>query len=221
MPGITTPEDSVMAPSVSPSPAPARKPRGQTRQRLLDIGLNLFAQKGVEGVTVSELEEAVGLKPGSGSFYRHFADKDKLLEAIIEREIESAQQRRTREQNALYDPDQDVREALHTQFELTLKGLRESEALINLLSRAADHFPALIDRLRQAFVAEAMTAVARSYEDRINRGEIINGDPVIIASVVQSTLFGYVKAQAAFGRSANADKEEAALISTLISMLVR
>lgn len=204
-----------------PSTGLGSKPRGKTRLRLLDAGLALFSQRGLEGVTVSELEEAVGLKPGSGSFYRHFTDKDALLEAIIEREIESAQQRRVEEQNALYNSDQDVRQALKTQFELTLKGLRENEDLINLLSRAADHFPALIDRLRQAFVADAMTAVARSYEHRVQRGEIIDGDPMVLASVVQSTLFGYIKAESAFGKLDNAAAAETAMIDTLVRMLVR
>ena len=198
-----------------------RKPRGQTRERLLRAGLTLFARKGLEGVTVSELEEAVGLKAGSGSFYRHFTDKDALLEAIIEREIERARQRRTQEQDALYDADQDVREALTRQFRLTLKGLRENAELINLLARAADHFPAQIGRLRQAFVDEAMGAVARSYVTRIKQGEIIEADPQVLASVVQSTLFGYVRAQIAFGTPGNPDAAEDALVDTLVKMLVR
>lgn len=198
-----------------------RKPRGQTRERLMTAGLRLFARKGLEGVTVSELEEAVGLKAGSGSFYRHFSDKDALLEAIIEREIERAQQRRSEEQDALYDTSQEVRDALAKQFRLTLKGLRENADLINLLGRAADHFPALADRLRQAFVEDAMGAVARSYVARIERGEIIEADPQVLASVVQSTLFGYVRAQIAFGTPGNPDAAEAALVETLVNMLVR
>ncbi|MDF1628844.1 MAG: TetR/AcrR family transcriptional regulator [Alcanivoracaceae bacterium] len=200
---------------------PASKPPGRTRQKLLDAGLALFAQKGLEGVTVSELEEAVGLKPGSGSFYRHFPDKGALLEALIEQEIERAQMRRAREQGALDDPNQDVREALTQQFRLTLRGLRENTALINLLSRAADHFPALISRLRAAFVLEASQTVARSYAGRIQRGDMVSADPAVLATLVQSTLFGYFSAEQAFGRAANAGEAETALIDTLVKILVR
>lgn len=198
-----------------------RKPRGQTRERLMTAGLALFARKGLEGVTVSELEEAVGLKSGSGSFYRHFKDKDALLEAIIEREIERAQQRRAQEQDALYDPQQDVREALARQFRLTLNGLRDNADLINLLGRAADHFPALITRLRRAFVKDATETIARSYAGRIQSGDIVEADPKVLASVVQSTLFGYIKAEAAFGSAADADAAESALIDTLVTLLVK
>ncbi|MCC1498131.1 TetR/AcrR family transcriptional regulator [Alcanivorax sp. 1008] len=200
---------------------PASKSRGKTRQKLLDAGLVLFAQKGVEGVTVSELEEAVGLKAGSGSFYRHFPDKGALLEALIEQEIEKAQTRRAREQGALDDPGQDVREALTLQFRLTLRGLRENTALINLLNRAADHFPALISRLRAAFVLDATETVARSYAGRIQRGDMVSADPAVLATLVQSTLFGYFSAEQAFGRPANAEAAETALIDTLVKILIR
>ena len=221
---ITTPllrTGHLMTQSKATTTASARKPRGQTRQRLLDAGLTLFAQKGVEGVTVSELEESVGLKSGSGSFYRHFTDKEALLEAIIEREIERAQSRRAMEQDALYNPETDIQQALRQQFQLTLIGLRQNAALISLLTRAADHFPALIKRLRHAFVSEAAEAVANSYQGRIQRGELLDADPRVLAMVVQSTLFGYFSAEAAFGKPADADAAEQALISTLVKMMVR
>lgn len=181
----------------------------------------LFAQKGLEGVTVSELEEAVGLKAGSGSFYRHFPDKDALLEAIIAREIERAESRRAQEQDALDNPQAPIEEALAKQFHLALAGLRQNAALINLISRAADHFPASIRRLREAFVRQATQVVARSYAARIAQGELIDADPAMLATVVQSALFGYISAEMAFGKPANAETTERALVSTLIQMLVR
>ena len=207
--------------AATPAAGISRKPRGQTRQRLLDAGLTLFAQKGLAGVTVSELEEAVGLKAGSGSFYRHFADKDVLLEAIIEREIERAQSRRSLEQDGLYNPATEIHLALAQQFRLSLMGLRENAALISLLSRAADHFPALINRLRDAFVRQATEAVAKSYSGRIQSGELIDADPQALAMVVLSTLFGHFSAETAFGRPADAEAAEQALITTLANMMIR
>lgn len=59
-----------------------------TRERLLDAALDLFAEVGFEGATVSELERRVGLASGTGSFYRHFASKDELLRATVDREVE-------------------------------------------------------------------------------------------------------------------------------------
>lgn len=60
---------------------------GETRERLLDAGLRLFARNGRPATTVTEIEELAGLKGGSGGFYRHFRSKDALYEAVVAREL--------------------------------------------------------------------------------------------------------------------------------------
>jgi AcrR family transcriptional regulator len=59
-----------------------------TKERLLDIALDVFVELGYEGTSVSELERRVGLAAGTGSFYRHFRSKDELLQAAVDREVE-------------------------------------------------------------------------------------------------------------------------------------
>lgn len=200
---------------------PGSKVRGKTRSLLMEDGLKLFSTKGFEGVSVGELEEAVGLKAGSGSFYRHFADKEALLKAILDREIERARQRRAVEQEAIAHPAVDIRVALTEQFRLTLRGFRENAQLLNLLTRGADHFPALKGDLRKSLVGDALKAIVTGYEQRIRAGEMIEGDPLVLANVVQSALYGYVCAELTFGKPANAQAAEAALIETLVVMLLR
>src|SRR3712207_3652118 len=58
-----------------------------TRQRLLDEGLRLFAQRGFRRTTVGEIEEAAGLSPRSGGLYKHFRSKQELLAAAVERHL--------------------------------------------------------------------------------------------------------------------------------------
>ncbi len=60
----------------------------RTRERILDVALDLFAEDGFSGTTVTEVERRAGLSPGSGSFYRHFPSKEALLTAAVEREVE-------------------------------------------------------------------------------------------------------------------------------------
>jgi AcrR family transcriptional regulator len=57
--------------------------RTGTRDRLLEAALGIFAKQGYAGTTVSELERAVGLTPGSGALYRHFDSKEALLLAAV------------------------------------------------------------------------------------------------------------------------------------------
>lgn len=59
-----------------------RSPNG-TRERIRDAGLTLFNERGYTGTTVRELADAVDLTPGA--LYNHYASKESLLFAIVDR----------------------------------------------------------------------------------------------------------------------------------------
>ena len=56
--------------------------RSQTRERLIDAAVVLFAEKGVLGASVEEICERAEFT--RGAFYSNFADKDALVHALIE-----------------------------------------------------------------------------------------------------------------------------------------
>lgn len=55
--------------------------RVRTRQRLVDAGRRLIAEKGVAGLRIQEITAAADV--ALGSFYNHFATKDDLVEAVV------------------------------------------------------------------------------------------------------------------------------------------
>ena len=54
------------------------------RQRVLSAAMQLFGRQGYTGTTISQIEEAAGLSPGSGGLYRHFRSKRAILAAGID-----------------------------------------------------------------------------------------------------------------------------------------
>jgi AcrR family transcriptional regulator len=52
-----------------------------TKQRIFEVSLDLFAQKGFDAVSMREIAEAVGIK--KASLYSHFSSKDELIEQIF------------------------------------------------------------------------------------------------------------------------------------------
>ena len=60
-----------------------RSPGLDTRGRIHDAGLTLFNERGYTGTTVRELADACDLTPGA--IYNHYASKDALLFAIVDR----------------------------------------------------------------------------------------------------------------------------------------
>jgi AcrR family transcriptional regulator len=59
-----------------------------TRERLVTEAMRLFSAKGFEATSVSQIEAAAGLSPGSGALYRHFESKEALLGAGIDRQLD-------------------------------------------------------------------------------------------------------------------------------------
>ncbi|MCV7177011.1 TetR/AcrR family transcriptional regulator [Mycolicibacterium sphagni] len=59
-----------------------------TRERIVTEAMRLFSTKGFEATSVSQIEAAAGLSPGSGALYRHFASKEALLSAGIDRQLD-------------------------------------------------------------------------------------------------------------------------------------
>ena len=51
-------------------------------QDLIDAGLLLFLERGIEAVTIDEVAREAGM--AKGNFYRYFRDKADLVEAVIE-----------------------------------------------------------------------------------------------------------------------------------------
>lgn len=60
-----------------------RVDRGQaTRQHLIEVATELFADRGYEGTSIEAVLERAGVS--RGSLYHHFAGKERLFEAVVE-----------------------------------------------------------------------------------------------------------------------------------------
>jgi AcrR family transcriptional regulator len=112
------------------------------RERILDAALDAFAELGIEGTSISEVERRAGLTAGTGSFYRHFPSKDALIQAAVQREVARCidEISAAREQlPALEDPVEQQKAML----ELALADLRRFDRLFRLALSDGDRIPAL------------------------------------------------------------------------------
>ena len=113
----------------------------RTRERILDVALDLFAEEGFSGTTVTEIERRAGLSPGSGSFYRHFPSKEAVLTAAVEREVE----RLHAESAARHagPADNDTAEGRLAGTRRILEDIRRFDRLIKLALADGDRLPGL------------------------------------------------------------------------------
>ncbi|CAB3791256.1 hypothetical protein LMG28614_03265 [Paraburkholderia ultramafica] len=85
----TTCATSAAQPSTSLAAKPQQRglrQKQETRTRLLEAALRLMARNGMEGVAINEITEAADV--GFGSFYNHFASKEAIYAALVERIFE-------------------------------------------------------------------------------------------------------------------------------------
>jgi AcrR family transcriptional regulator len=61
-----------------------------TRQRLLHEGMRLFARNGFHATTVGDIEAAAGLQPRRGALYKHFPNKQTLLDEAVRHYVDRA-----------------------------------------------------------------------------------------------------------------------------------
>lgn len=66
---------------ISPSATRTERRRARNHDALLAAARRLFATVGVEATTIAAITEAADL--GFGTFYRYFADKEAILEAVL------------------------------------------------------------------------------------------------------------------------------------------
>ncbi len=124
-----------------------------TRDRLLDAGMALIAERGFNGVSVGEIEAAVGLVPRRGALYKHFPSKQAMIEAGMEERIAgvadlSSQVEWLSSAEALADP----RAAMRAVGEVALTELSREKHINQIIEKDGGRFPQLRDRMRAEMV---------------------------------------------------------------------
>ena len=122
--------------------------RPNTRERILAASLELFLERGFDGTTISDIERAVGLAAGTGSFYRHFRSKDDVFVAAIQR---SATEYIEQFLVVLQDLDtiQDPVERLRRDFHMRLDAVQKFDPIVRIVTAERERFP----ELRKTFTA--------------------------------------------------------------------
>ena len=151
-----------------------------TKQRILDEALVMFAQRGYEGTNMRELAQSLGL--GKSALYKHYASKDDIWNSMVDGiEARYAENFGT-DDNLPPVPDtcdelvkmsmSMIDFTIHDEQLILVRKLLQMEQFRNERARqlAAEHF---LNRLERVF--------AHVFQGMIEKGLIGNDDPDMLA----------------------------------------
>jgi AcrR family transcriptional regulator len=126
-----------------------------TRERLMTEAMRLFSTKGFEATSVSQIEAAAGLSPGSGALYRHFESKEALLGAGIDRQLD--RRRAMHDIRALFAGLADLRSELTVLGRYLLTVIDQELELLQIAARTPAGLSPRLDTAYTAFI-DGLTA---------------------------------------------------------------
>jgi len=116
-----------------------KRAEGQrTRGKILGEAIRLFARHGYAGTSVQMIAEASGI--GKSAVFWHYATKDKLLEAVLDKIIGDfiTQVAESARKNKSLDEESLIRFAIRTDRSLTMRDLSGSRAVFALMIESAN-----------------------------------------------------------------------------------
>lgn len=119
-----------------------------TRDRLVTEAMRLFGEQGYQATSITQIEAAAGLAPGSGALYHHFKSKEALLEAGIDRQLD--RRRAMHDIRTLFAGLGDLRIELTMLGRYVLTVLDEETQLLQIAARTP---PEQSPRLNNAYAA--------------------------------------------------------------------
>lgn len=171
-----------------------------SQDRLLEIAIRLFSERGFRETTVGDIEKAAGLTPRAGGFYRHFSSKEEVLvEGVRRISAEMIQELRLEDVISLKEPRAELM-AIATALLSHAEIYRPFRVIIQ---REAHRLPALRDAARQANARLAAMDVVPWLEHALRRAGRATHNAREIGLIVFGPVLVYIlgldRGDAAFG----------------------
>jgi AcrR family transcriptional regulator len=169
-------------------------PTAPTKDRLVTEAMRLFGEQGYQATSVTQIEAAAGLAPGSGALYHHFKTKEALLEAGIDRQLD--RRHAMRDIRTLFAGLGDLRIELTMLGRYLLNVLDEETQLLQVAARTPPRRSARLDTAYAALI-EGLTAEVADWMHGWTDG-ISDDNATATAAIAVDALLGRRTADAVF-----------------------
>jgi AcrR family transcriptional regulator len=186
-----------------------------TRERIVDEAMLLFSQHGYAATSIAKIEAAAGLTPGAGGIYHHFASKEAVLAAGIERQL--ARLGALREIRHVLGSLGDLKAELTLTARYVLAELDSESELLRILASDARKRPQLLTAAVDELVSSTFTGFAEWIAERAER-VIPPEEASAIATVGLGSLLSSRLLRDVLGIPSQVDDET--LVDTWVGLMV-
>jgi len=188
---------------------------GTTRERIVDEAMRLFSEHGYTATSIAKIEAAAGLTPGAGGIYHHFASKEAVLAAGIERQL--ARLGALREIRQVLGSLGDLKAELTLTARYILAELDSESELLRILASEARHQPQLLKSAVDQLVSSTFEGFAAWIAERAAR-PIAEKEAAAIATLGLGSLLSSRLLRDVLGIPAQVD--DTTLVDTWVSLMV-
>jgi TetR/AcrR family transcriptional regulator, transcriptional repressor for nem operon len=190
-------------------------PKPNVRNQLLSAGLQALHSKGFNATSVQDITDAAGVP--KGSFYNHFASKEDLGAAVVQRYSANGAARRA----SLSDRSTPPLTRLRRHFEALADSAHYPDAsgclLGNFATELSNQSPAIRENVVEAFVVWT-EAIAQVLEEAKQAGELCaDAEPRSLAAFVIDAWEGAVLRSKVEKNRAPVDAFVSIVFSTLLT----
>ena len=159
-------------------------PDTPTRQRILDVALDLFGTRGVDAVSLDEIARDVGVRKQTVLYW--FESKDALVDAVLE---QVAGELLVVIEAAIRSADDDPLQRIDAVVRAVFRPAVRRPALLGLVREVSRLPPAHADRLR-SMVQPIVDRCVDYLAIEMDQGRLRHGDPRLIAALAYATVTG-------------------------------
>jgi AcrR family transcriptional regulator len=186
-----------------------------TRERIVDEAMRLFSEHGYAATSIAKIEAASGLTPGAGGIYHHFASKEAVLAAGIERQL--GRLGALREIRQVLGSLGDLRAELTLTARYVLAELDSETELLRILASDARNRPQLLTAAVEELVSSTFTGFAAWISERAEH-PVAEEKASAIAAFGLGSLLSSRLLRDVLGIPAQVDDQ--ALVATWVEMML-
>ncbi len=186
-----------------------------TRERIVDEAMHLFSEHGYTATSIAKIEAAAGLTPGAGGIYHHFASKEAVLAAGIERQL--ARLGALRQIRQVLGSLGDLRAELTLTARYILAELDSESELLRILASEARHQPQLLKTAVDQLVSSTFEGFAAWIAERAAR-PIADEEAAAIAALGLGSLLSSRLLRDVLGIPAQVD--DTTLVDTWVGLML-